>query len=204
MKTRSAVAFIVGALSWSASEYAIHRFIGHGPRRKREPGLRGFVTPSGLAAAFNTEHLAHHSDPQYFASSFQKAIAAVVVTGVAAAVASAVAGSRRGCAFALGFGLTYVSYEVLHRRVHTHAPTTRYGRWRRRHHLYHHHQTPRQNHGVTSALWDHVFGTKSALPTGQPLRVPRKLAPPWLIAPETGLVRPELASDYVLVGSASS
>ena len=194
----SALSFLAGALTWSASEYAIHRFIGHGPKRVRPSGLRGWLTPSGLAAAFNEEHLAHHTDPSYFAPSSQKAMAAIAVTGAAAALGSLVVGPRRGVAFALGLGSMYLGYEVLHRRIHTHPPTGRYSRWMRRHHLYHHHKSPRQNHGVTSALWDRVFDTETKV--SERIRVPRRAVARWMVD-DAGELRPEHAGDYELVGS---
>lgn len=185
--------FAAGALTWSALEYGIHRFVGHGPRRTRPKSILAQLTPSGIAAAFNEEHLAHHTDHRYFAPTSQKAAAAVLVTGAAAAVGSLILGPRRGLSFALGLGATYVGYEVVHRRIHTHGPTGAYGRWMWRHHLYHHFKSPRMNHGVTSPVWDKVFETE--VKVEERMKIPRRHAPDWLID-ESGNVRPEYAADY--------
>ena len=67
-----------------------------------------------------------------------------------------------GITFAVGFIIMYGTYEVIHRRIHTHAPLNAWGEWARRHHLVHHHVAPKLNHGVTTSLWDHVFGTWKA------------------------------------------
>lgn len=192
--------FAAGALTWSAAEYCIHRFIGHGPKRARPSKLLAQLTPSGIAAAFNDEHLRHHADPMYFAPTSHKVLASAVVIGVSGVLTSAVLGPRRGVSFALGLGLAYAGYEVIHRRIHTHAGVGRYGRWLRRHHLYHHHKTPRSNHGVTTALWDVVAGTLETLPDGEPLRIPRKHAPAWALD-ERGDVAARYARDFSLVGS---
>ncbi|MGZ3421432.1 MAG: sterol desaturase family protein [Polyangiales bacterium] len=194
--------FLAGALAWSTSEYVLHRFVGHGPRRRRPAGFFARLTPSGVLAAFNEEHLAHHADPSYFAPTSSKVAAMLAVVGASTAITSVFLGPRRGFSFGLGFGMTYAAYEILHRRIHTHPPRGRYGRWMRRHHLFHHHKAPRANHGVTSALWDKVFGTEEQLPETEPLRVPRKAAPSWLLDPETGEVRSEHRSDYA-VGAAA-
>lgn len=196
----STLSFVSGALAWSAAEYGIHRFIGHGARRVRPESIREQLTPAGLAAAFNDEHLRHHADPSYFAPTSQKLLAAAVTIVASGATGSLLAGRRRGWSFAVGFGMTYLGYEVIHRRIHTHAGVGRYGRWLRRHHLYHHHKTPRANHGVTTAVWDRVVGTLEALPDAAPLRIPRKHAPRWLLN-DQGELRAEFASDYQLVGS---
>lgn len=190
----------LGAVAWSASEYAIHRFVGHGPKRAEPTGVLGRISLRGLAYEFNREHLAHHTDPTYFAPTSRKLLAAgVAISSVTAALAPIV-GARRAGAFALGFTAAYGAYELLHRRIHTHPATGPYGRWARRHHLAHHYRTPRENHGVTSAVWDRVFRTR--LPVEQ-LRVPRRSAPAWM-TDARGALRPELAEDYVLVGKGAA
>jgi hypothetical protein len=187
------LSFLAGALTWSATEYALHRFVGHGPRRTRPKRLLVRFTPSGLMAAFNEEHLAHHADHRYFAPTRQKALAAATVTGMAAAAGSVLLGPRRGLSFALGLGVTYVGYELVHRRMHTHGPIGTYARRMWRHHLYHHFKSPRMNHGVTSPLWDKVFDTDVAV-TGK-VKIPRRHAPDWMLDAD-GSVRPEYAADY--------
>lgn len=194
----SLVPFTLGALGWTASEYAIHRFVGHGPKRAPVRGLRT-LTPAGIAAQFNEEHLAHHTDPQYFAPTSKKLLAAAAVTGAVTAVGSVVVGPRRAFSFAIGLMSMYGTYEVLHRRVHTHPPTGRYSRWLRRHHLHHHHKSPRENHGVTSPFWDRAFDTEVRLAEGHRVRVPRRAAPPWMVD-DKGDVRAEFVADYDVVG----
>jgi hypothetical protein len=189
------MAFALGALSWSASEYAIHRFVGHGPRRTSKPGLRELLSLRGLAAKFNDEHVAHHADPSYFAPTSQKAVGAVVALSLMGTLGSLLVGPRRGLAFGAGFAASYVGYEILHRRIHTHPPRGPHGRWARRNHLLHHHKSPSKNHGVTNPLFDLVFGTHTPV---QVVKVPRQSPPAWLTDPETGEVRPEFAADYAL------
>jgi hypothetical protein len=190
--------FVLGALSWSASEYAIHRFVGHGPKRPAVRSLLARLTPAGLAAEFNREHLAHHTDPTYFAPTERKVLAAAAAVPLMTSLLAPVVGIRRAASFGTGFAVAYGAYEVLHRRIHTHPPRGAYGRWLRRHHLLHHYKTPRKNHGVTTAAWDHVFGTVSP---NERVRVPQRTAPVWL-AGDDGLVRPDLAHDYEIVPSA--
>jgi hypothetical protein len=187
------LAFLTGAASWTALEYTLHRFVGHGPRRRPPATLVGRLSPSGFLGAFNHEHLAHHADHRYFAPTRQKVAAAAVVTTAAAMVGSALLGPRRGLSFALGLGGMYVGYEVMHRRVHTHGPRGDYQRWMWRHHLFHHFKSPRRNHGVTSPLWDRGLGTE--VEVREKIRIPRRHAPDWLLDGQ-GDVRPEYAQDY--------
>lgn len=188
--------FALGALVWSATEHTLHERIGHGPRRKRPTGIVERLSPSRLLYAFNAEHLAHHADPRYFAPTSHKVAAAVVTVGVGLAALAPLVGARRALAASLGFSAAYACYEVLHRRIHTHPPRGAYGRFVRRHHLFHHHKSPRKNHGVTSPLWDLVRGTRDE---ATKLRVPRAAAPGWM-TDRDGEMRDEHARDYELVG----
>jgi len=194
--TMSFAAFVLGGAAWTASEYLIHRFVGHGGKRKQPPTLLGRITPAGLAYEFNREHLAHHATPSYFAPTYRKVLAASVAIPVLGAAAAPFVGVRRATSFALGFATVYGGYEVVHRFIHTRPPTGPYSRWVRRHHLLHHHKTPRQNHGVTTALWDHVFGTNDPV---ERVRIPRHVAPSWMVDAR-GVIKPEYEGDYEIVG----
>lgn len=175
----SVLFFAVGAFSWSFSEYALHNWVGHLGRGRNE---------------FSREHLAHHGDTRYFTPTHRK----IAVTAAATLILGSpliVWGGLLGACYVLGFLVAYIGYEVLHRRIHTHPPTGPYSRWARRHHYYHHFSGPRFNHGVTSPIWDKVFGTWKEPGV---IRVPAKHAMVWLLDPDTGDVRPEYARDYVL------
>lgn len=169
----------LGAFGWTFSEYAMHRWWGHEGRGRNE---------------FSREHLHHHADTRYFASAKAKAKAALLLLGVVLPVLGWALGWS-GVALAVGYIAMYLTYEVIHRRIHTHPPAHRYGRWVRRHHYFHHFSGPRFNHGVTTPLWDHVFGT---LRDPGVIRVPRKHVMVWLLDPATGEVRADLAQDYAL------
>jgi sterol desaturase/sphingolipid hydroxylase (fatty acid hydroxylase superfamily) len=97
--------------------------------------------------------------------------------------------------FAVGFVGMYVAYEVVHRRLHTHRGVGAVGRYLRRHHFHHHFGNPRLNHGVTSPIWDVVFGTFQAPGV---ITVPEKLAMDWLVDPQTGDVHEDLATLWRL------
>ncbi len=175
------VAVVSGALLWTLAEYGLHRFVFH-------------ELPGGALGA--REHRMHHADPTWFAPWTKKAAAAVAVVALLLPVSWLVAGPALGLCFTASFVGMYLTYEVLHRRVHTHPPRGAYGRWRRRNHLAHHFTDPRRAHGVTSPVWDHVFGT--SLPR-RPVRVPARLAPHWMCGADGALVA-GLESDYILRG----
>ncbi|MBL8921771.1 MAG: sterol desaturase family protein [Myxococcaceae bacterium] len=189
------VAVVLGGFGWGLTEYLLHRFAGHGPNRRRE-GL-WYLSPKVVLVLFNEEHIAHHRDPTYFAPTWKKAIATALLLPVIGGLATLLVGWALGLAFGAGFAVTYLAYEVLHRRIHTHAPVNAYFAWMRRHHL-HHHVSPKVNHGVTSPVWDLAFATHVV---ADPVALNHKIAPPWLLD-ETGALRPEFAREYKLVGRA--
>jgi sterol desaturase/sphingolipid hydroxylase (fatty acid hydroxylase superfamily) len=175
------IAALAGVAGWSLLEYLIHRFLGHDPRTRPNP--------------FATEHVRHHSEGNYFAPTWKKLLTAALVVALLTWPAIAVAGPAPGIGFVLGFVFAYAGYEVLHRRDHTHPGRGPYGRWARRHHFHHHFGDPKSNHGVTSPIWDWVFGTCQRPDV---IRVPRKLAMVWLVDPDSGELRTEHSAYYVL------
>lgn len=175
------ISLALGILTWSFAEYALHNWYGHVAKGRNR---------------FSREHLKHHTNGQYFAPTWEKAIAASIAMAIATPAALWIAGTLLGLCYALAFAATYLGYEWFHRRCHTHAPKTRYGVWMRKHHLHHHYTRPKENHGVTSTIWDHVFRTITPSST---VRVPERkiFEVPWLVD-EKGEVLPEFADDYVI------
>jgi len=173
-------AALLGAISWSFLEYVMHRYWGHDRRFRR--------------TAFGVEHIRHHIEGDYFAPTWKKLLFAA---GVAAGLALPVVllGAAVGLPYLAGLLGFYGLYELVHRRLHTHAGIGWYGRYLRRHHFRHHLVDARSNFGVTSPLWDVVFGTWRR---AERITVPPRLAMVWLVDRSTGQARPEHAATYVI------
>jgi len=176
------LAMLLGAIVWTFLEYVIHRWLGHESRTRPNP--------------FAAEHVRHHSQVDYFAPAWKKVLSAVLLAAVLVGPSVALGGAPAGCSFVAGLIAMYVAYEVLHRRDHTHPGRGSYMQFLRRHHFYHHFTDPKFNHGVTTPIWDWVFGTLQAPGT---IRVPSKLAMRWLIDPQNGCVRSAYARHYELI-----
>jgi sterol desaturase/sphingolipid hydroxylase (fatty acid hydroxylase superfamily) len=175
------VAVTLGVLTWSLLEYMIHRWMGHDRRFRGNP--------------FGVEHIRHHIEGNYFAPTWKKMIVAGAVAVILLGPAILVAGTAAGSAYVAGLMTFYGIYEWLHRREHTHAGIGPYGRFVRRHHFHHHFVDGRMNHGVTTPIWDFVFGTYEKPTT---IRVPAKLCMAWLRDPQSGGIRAEHARTYQL------
>lgn len=147
----TALRFGIGLLAWSVAEYAVHRWIMHGSIGKAGRAIGRLVHP------VVAEHLDHHRRPGstvalrldrhnvcYKAGAFGLATALV------------------GTAFGTGFTVGYGAYTGLHDRIHHQRPRGRLATAVWNHHL-EHHRLGRQgvdvNFGVSSSLWDAVFGT---------------------------------------------
>ncbi len=176
-----AASLTLGFLTWTFAEYGLHNWYGHGSKGRNR---------------FSREHLKHHTNGQYFAPTKEKALAAALALAIATPAAILIAGPLLGLCYAAAFSVTYLSYEWFHRRCHTHAPKTRYGAKMRKHHLHHHYTRPKENHGVTSPIWDYVFGTLTPSST---VRVPERkiFEVPWLVD-ENNEVLAEYADHYVI------
>jgi sterol desaturase/sphingolipid hydroxylase (fatty acid hydroxylase superfamily) len=162
---------LAGLSCWTLLEYGLHRFAFH---------------ERWLGWALAREHTEHHKRVSWFAPWSSKLLLALLIAGPL--------GLLLGAPFLAGLLGGWLGYEVLHRRIHVAAPLGAYGRWARRHHLAHHFADPRKNHGVTTPLWDWVFGT---LGPSREVAVPaRHLARlPWLMGPDGG-VHPRFSETY--------
>lgn len=130
--------FATGLASWTLLEYAIHGGMGHLHQT--------FVTPI---------HAAHHRDPHaVFAIGTWLPSAAVLAALVA------LFGSAPGVFFYLGLLTGFAAYEVIHYRIHFARRLTRVEQRLHAHHLVHHLRRPKKCLGVTTSLWDRVFGTE--------------------------------------------
>ena len=179
--------FVVGAFTWNLAEYLLHRFAMH--------HLHG-------RGIMSREHLEHHVKAGWnFSPILLLSWLGVVVVGGLGLLPLAwlVAGPAVAAGVSLGWAVAYFFYEYQHAVAHLRAPTGRYSTWVRHHHFHHHFGHPMANHGVTTPLWDHVFGTWEDPGV---VKVPRRMALPWLVD-EAGEVRPEYRDRYVLVGPTS-
>ena len=139
----------IGVLSWGLIEYLLHRAVFHFDARS-EKG-RNFVY---------VMHLSHHSRPKAMDDLFTSLRLSLPIALCYCALAVLVMRNWQATVY-LFVGLTagYFSYEFLHYQAHHLAPRLRVFRYLKKYHLLHHHQTPKLRFGVTSPLFDYLFGT---------------------------------------------
>ncbi|MBT9612876.1 MAG: sterol desaturase family protein [Burkholderiales bacterium] len=135
------VAFaLVGLGSWSAMEYALHRFVLHG------------LQP------FRRWHAAHHQRPR--ALIFTSTILSATLIAILIFLPTLLLGDLwRACALTLGLLTGYLGYAITHHAIHHWRADNAWLKDRKRWHALHHHSEQPGCYGVTSTFWDQVFGS---------------------------------------------
>lgn len=149
-----AAGWILGGLVfWSLTEYWLHRLVFH-----FEPDH-----PLGRRLHFII-HGVHHDHPNDRMRLVMPPSVSVPLALLFLIAFRAVLGPTAWLAFGGGFLLGYLAYDMTHYHVHHHRPRTRLGRRLREQHMRHHFQDHDTGYGVSSPLWDHVFGTVPSPP----------------------------------------
>ncbi len=146
--------FGLGLFLWSFTEYTLHRFVFH--FRPRTP------FQERLTFLF---HGIHHVQPQCKTRLVMPPIVSIPLSlifyGLFWLIFNRLLAAPHwlGPTFA-GFIAGYLGYDLIHYATH-HFPMRR-GIWKtlKRHHMQHHYKTPDQRFGVSSPLWDYVWGTQ--------------------------------------------
>jgi sterol desaturase/sphingolipid hydroxylase (fatty acid hydroxylase superfamily) len=139
---------VAGLMTWSLTEYLLHRHLFHmrprGPVRAR---LQFMI------------HGLHHDDPLDPTRLVLPPVATAVGAVVFYTALRWLLGPVWGEAVFAFFGVGYLLYDYIHYASHRCSPRTRIGRALKRNHMRHHWATPDAQWGVSSPLWDYVFGT---------------------------------------------
>ena len=145
----AAALFVAGLLTWGLYEYATHRWVLH-----CEPRAEGFNLPGNLT------HLRHHADPNSLQRLNVQLSESVPVCVVYWLLAWAVTGSWQAATHLFtGLIAGYFFYEYLDFQAHHGTSRGRLTRYFRKYHLQHHHYDATVRYGVTSPLFDYLFGT---------------------------------------------
>jgi sterol desaturase/sphingolipid hydroxylase (fatty acid hydroxylase superfamily) len=144
---RTTLTFFGGMLFWSLFEYIAHRFVFHLVSRKKS--LQKFAY---------TLHGNHHHYPRDRQRLFMPPVPSVIIASVIFGLMYLIM-RQTTFMFFPGFILGYLLYGSMHYAIHAWNPPFKWmkGLWRN-HHL-HHYKNEFNGFGVSSTLWDHVFGT---------------------------------------------
>jgi sterol desaturase/sphingolipid hydroxylase (fatty acid hydroxylase superfamily) len=133
---------LLGIAAWTFIEYALHRFVLHG------------LQP------FKRWHAAHHERPSALICT-PTILSATLICLLVFLPALLLGGSWRACALTIGLLIGYLVYTITHHATHHWRASSALLQRRKRWHAQHHRSGQSGHYGVTSAFWDHVFGSTS-------------------------------------------
>lgn len=139
--------FVAGVFFWTFFEYLAHRYIFHmiseSPRMKRFAYIL---------------HGNHHHYPRDRERLFMPPVPSLIISSTILGIMYLFMGAKAFMFFP-GFMFGYLMYGTMHYAIHAFNPPFKWMKplWRN-HHL-HHYKDEHHGFGVSSTLWDHVFGT---------------------------------------------
>jgi sterol desaturase/sphingolipid hydroxylase (fatty acid hydroxylase superfamily) len=139
--------YLGGMIFWSFAEYILHRFAFH----------HHATTAWGKRISY-VMHGNHHEYPRDKERLFMPAVPSLILASLFFLLYYSILGNY-AFPFFPGFMLGYLLYGSMHYAIHAWNPPFKWmkGLWRN-HHL-HHYKDMDMGFGVSSTLWDHVFGT---------------------------------------------
>jgi sterol desaturase/sphingolipid hydroxylase (fatty acid hydroxylase superfamily) len=147
-------AFLIGLFLWTLSEYLLHRFLFH-------------HQANGKVAEriFYLFHGVHHHQPQCKTRLVMPPVVSIPLATIFYGLFTLVMGSLFQAPqwvgpMVSGFTIGYLIYDLTHYATHHFPMRSGIGKYLKRYHMQHHYKTPDKRFGVSSPLWDVVFGTK--------------------------------------------
>lgn len=148
--------FLIGVGIWTLAEYTLHRFLFHFHPRAPWQERVSFLF-----------HGVHHAQPMSKTRLVMPPPVSIPLAllfyGFFYVVLGLLLGAPQWIApLFSGFTAGYLCYDMTHYAMHHIKIEWGYFKMIRKHHMLHHGKTPNQRFGVTSTLWDKVFGTDPA------------------------------------------
>ena len=153
---------VIGILVWSLTEYLLHRFIFH------------FIPKSSWGKQIHFMfHGVHHDYPNDSTRLVMPPVVSIPLALLFYFLFLKVVGPYYLPPFFAGFIMGYLSYDLTHYAVHHFGLRGRVGLYLKQQHMRHHYMDPDGNYGVSSPLWDFIFGTYMRKPQQEPVKAER-------------------------------
>jgi sterol desaturase/sphingolipid hydroxylase (fatty acid hydroxylase superfamily) len=149
-------AVLLGIFIWTPSEYLMHRFVFHYTPRN--------AWQEKVVYLF---HGIHHHQPQCKTRLVMPPAVSIPLAVVFYGLFTLLVGTLLKAPqwvhpMIAGFTLGYLTYDLTHYATHHFPMRSGWAKYLKRYHMMHHYKTPDQRFGVSSPIWDVVFGTKPA------------------------------------------
>jgi dihydroceramide fatty acyl 2-hydroxylase len=148
--------FLLGLFLWTFAEYTLHRFLFH--YKPRTPAQERI---------FFLFHGVHHAQPQVktrlvMPLPVSLPMSAILYGLIYAIVAVLLQAPQWVGPLMGGFLIGYLAYDLTHYATHHWAMRSGAAKFLKRYHMQHHYKDPNTRFGVSSPIWDYVFGTRGA------------------------------------------
>jgi sterol desaturase/sphingolipid hydroxylase (fatty acid hydroxylase superfamily) len=146
--------FILGLFLWTLAEYLLHRFLFHyKPKTPQQEKI------------FYLFHGVHHEQPQCKTRLVMPPVVSIPLALVFFGIYHVIFAVALKAPFMTalvfsGFIIGYLLYDITHYATHHWPMRSGFLKALKRHHMRHHYKTPNQRFGVSSPLWDYIFGTQ--------------------------------------------
>lgn len=137
-----------GIFIWTITEYLLHRFIFH-LELKSEIGKKIHFIFHGV----------HHDYPSDSRRLVMPPSVSIPLASLFYFLFSFLIGSISVLPFFAGFLIGYLFYDMTHYAIHHFNMHSKFWLTIKHHHIKHHFQDPDRGYGVSSPIWDYVFGT---------------------------------------------
>lgn len=147
--------FAIGLLVWPLVEYLLHRFVFHfSPKNPSERMKRVLFLMHGV----------HHAQPREKTRLVMPPVVSLPLAAIFYGIFLVFVGNLLKLpnyvdGIFAGFLLGYVIYDLIHYALHHFSFKGEYFMKLRRHHMAHHFKTHNMRFGVSTWIWDDVFGT---------------------------------------------
>ena len=140
--------FVAGVLVWTFTEYLLHRFVFH-----YEPTSLWGKRIHFLA------HGVHHDYPNDSRRLVMPPSVSIPLAFLFYGFFALLIPGGFLHPFFAGFLFGYICYDTIHYATHHARMKGKLGQWLKHHHLQHHYQDNGRGYGVSTPLWDYIFGT---------------------------------------------
>src|SRR5256885_108142 len=141
--------FVLGLFVWSLTEYAIHRWAFHYQPKSRWGKQFHFLL-----------HGVHHDYPKDATRLVMPPVISIPFSVIVYGLFLLVFGRVAPPVFA-GLLAGYLFYDMIHYATHHFSIKRGVWLWLKKYHMRHHYDDDHVGYGVSSPLWDYVFGTRA-------------------------------------------
>jgi sterol desaturase/sphingolipid hydroxylase (fatty acid hydroxylase superfamily) len=140
--------FALGVFIWTLTEYVMHRWVFH------------WMPPGKIGARLHfIFHGVHHDYPSDSKRLVMVPTVSIPLSALFYFMFKVILGATLVAPFFVGFLTGYLFYDMVHYAIHHYNFKSKFWLNIKHHHMLHHYKEMDRGYGVSSKLWDYVFGS---------------------------------------------